>query len=62
VPAGFTSQLAAFFVFRVFDVLKPPPIRQADRRVKGGFGVMLDDAIAALYTVLTFAIWRAVVR
>jgi phosphatidylglycerophosphatase A len=62
VPSGFTSQLAAFFVFRVFDVLKPPPIRQVDRRVKGGFGVMLDDVIAAFYTVLTFAIWMAVVR
>lgn len=60
VPSGFAAQLAAFFVFRVFDVLKPPPIRQVDRSVKGGFGVMLDDAIAAFYTVLVFAIGRAV--
>ncbi|MFM1990519.1 MAG: Phosphatidylglycerophosphatase [Pseudomonadota bacterium] len=57
VPDGFSAQLAAFFVFRVFDVVKPPPIRQVDRRVKGGFGVMLDDAIAAFYTVLVYALW-----
>lgn len=57
VPDGFAAQLAAFFVFRVFDVVKPPPIRQVDRRVKGGVGVMLDDAIAAFYTVLVYALW-----
>lgn len=60
VPAGFVSQLAAFFVFRAFDVLKPPPIRQVDRSVKGGFGVMLDDVLAAFYTVLAVALWVAV--
>jgi phosphatidylglycerophosphatase A len=57
VPGAFASQLAAFFLFRVFDVVKPPPIRQVDRRVKGGFGVMLDDAIAAFYTLLAYALW-----
>jgi phosphatidylglycerophosphatase A len=60
VPGGFASQLAAFFVFRAFDVLKPPPIRQADRRFEGGFGVMFDDTIAAFYTVLAFALAVAV--
>lgn len=60
VPAGFVSQLTAFFVFRMFDVVKPPPIRRLDRTVKGGFGVMLDDAVAAFYTVLVFALWVAV--
>ncbi|MFZ4759617.1 MAG: phosphatidylglycerophosphatase A, partial [Burkholderiaceae bacterium] len=62
VPAGFASQLAAFFLFRIFDVVKPPPIRQVDRRVKGGFGVMLDDALAAFFTVLVFAIVIALGR
>jgi len=60
VPAGFASQLAAFFAFRAFDVLKPPPIRQIDRSMKGGFGVMFDDVVAAFYTVLAFALWVAV--
>lgn len=62
VPAGFVSQLAAFFLFRVFDVVKPPPIRQVDRGVKGGLGVMLDDAIAAFYTLLVVALWTAGTR
>ncbi|HYF59226.1 MAG TPA: phosphatidylglycerophosphatase A [Burkholderiaceae bacterium] len=60
VPAGWVSQLVAFLLFRAFDVLKPPPIRQVDRRLKGGFGVMADDAIAAFYTVLVIALWVAV--
>lgn len=60
VPGGFASQLAAFFVFRFFDVVKPPPIRQVDRRLGGGFGVMFDDLIAAFYTVLVFALVVAV--
>jgi phosphatidylglycerophosphatase A len=57
VPATFASQLAAFFVFRFFDVIKPPPIRLIDRSVKGGFGVMADDLLAALYTLLVVALW-----
>lgn len=37
-----------FVLFRVFDILKPWPISRADKRVKGGFGVMLDDILAAI--------------
>jgi phosphatidylglycerophosphatase A len=39
----------AFLLFRVFDVLKPFPINWFDEHVKGGFGVMLDDVMAAIY-------------
>jgi phosphatidylglycerophosphatase A len=49
-------QAAAFFLFRVFDVVKPPPIRQLERRMKGGFGVMFDDLLAAGYTLLVLAL------
>lgn len=49
-------QAAAFLLFRLFDILKPPPIRYYDRTVKGGFGVMFDDLIAAFYTLLALAI------
>lgn len=38
---------AAFVLFRFFDILKPWPIRWLDRQVHGGFGIMLDDAVAA---------------
>ena len=39
-------------------MLKPPPIRFFDQRIKGGFGVMLDDIIAAFFTLLVFALWK----
>ena len=62
VPAGFVSQLVAFFLFRAFDVVKPPPIRHIDRTMKGGLGVMFDDVLAAFYTVLVVALWVAIVQ
>jgi phosphatidylglycerophosphatase A len=48
--------LAGFFLFRLFDVWKPWPCSWADRRVKGGFGVMLDDALAGVYAGVVLAI------
>src|SRR5262245_27461654 len=49
VPAEPAWQAAAFVLFRIFDILKPPPIRQFEMRFKGGFGVMFDDILAAGY-------------
>ncbi|WP_239483026.1 phosphatidylglycerophosphatase A [Paraburkholderia sp. C35] len=57
-PASFTGQLWAFIVFRFFDMVKPPPIRYFDRRLKGGFGIMFDDLVAAFFTLLVIALWR----
>ena len=37
---------------------KPPPIRIFDRHIHGGFGAMLDDIIAAFFTLLVFALWK----
>jgi phosphatidylglycerophosphatase A len=39
----------AFVAFRFFDIVKPWPVSWADKRVKGGFGIMLDDILAGLY-------------
>jgi len=39
-------------------MVKPPPIRYFDRHVKGGFGIMLDDLVAAFFTLLVIALWR----
>ena len=47
---------AAFVLFRVFDIWKPFPIGWLDRNVAGGFGIMLDDAMAALYALLLIAL------
>lgn len=57
-PVTVTGQLWAFIVFRFFDMVKPPPIRYFDRRLKGGFGIMFDDLVAAFFTLLVIALWR----
>ena len=48
----------AFALFRFFDIVKPPPIRQLDAAMKTGIGVMLDDLLAAVYTLVVFALWK----
>lgn len=67
----FSSTLASLalgtVLFRVFDIAKPWPVSLADRRVKGGFGVMFDDVVAAGYAlplllVLERWVWPAVAR
>lgn len=51
-PQGWQWPLAGFVLFRLFDILKPWPIRWLDRRVPGGFGIMLDDLAAGAYALL----------
>ncbi len=60
-PAGWMWQVAAFALFRFFDILKPQPIRYYDKNLHGGFGVMFDDMLAAFYTLLCLAGWKALV-
>jgi phosphatidylglycerophosphatase A len=70
MPAGFWQQLAAFALFRFFDAAKPGPVAWADRLFKAapgaipgwrqGLGILLDDAVAALCTLLVLALWRVV--
>jgi phosphatidylglycerophosphatase A len=55
VPLQWPWLLAAFLLFRFFDILKPWPIRQLDKKVSGGFGIMIDDVVAALFTVIILA-------
>lgn len=50
----------AFVLFRFFDIVKPPPIRAVDARLKNGLGVMADDLLAAGYTLLVLAVLRRV--
>ncbi|MEK8030409.1 phosphatidylglycerophosphatase A [Ideonella sp. DXS29W] len=67
-PASFTAQLVAFGVFRFFDAVKPGPVAWADQCFKPaagqppgwrqGLGILLDDAVAALCTLLVLAFWR----
>jgi phosphatidylglycerophosphatase A len=70
-PTGFWNQLAAFVIFRFFDAVKPGPVGWADQLYHGlnpeadpgawqkaGWGIMLDDLVAAFCTLLVIALWR----
>ena len=60
MPAPGWAQLAAFALFRYFDITKPQPARYFDEHVKNGFGVMADDLVAAGYTLLALALLKVV--
>lgn len=55
-PDSLAAQAVAFVLFRGFDIIKPQPIRYFDARLKGGFGVMWDDLLAAAYSLLGMAV------
>lgn len=57
-PEGWRWQLAAFLLFRFFDIVKPQPARFIDQSMKNGFGVMLDDVVAAGYALFALALMR----
>lgn len=59
LPLSLFSSIAGFALFRLFDIWKPWPVSWADRHVKGGLGIMLDDLLAAAYAalVLIAIIW-----
>ena len=54
-------QAIAFALFRLFDIWKPYPIRDLERNVKGGWGVMIDDIVAGFYAYVVFALFIIVV-
>lgn len=58
-PDSLTWLIAAFILFRLFDVMKPWPIRYFERTFTGGFGVMFDDMLAAFYTLICLALMRS---
>ena len=67
-PAGLWAQFIAFALFRFFDAAKPGPVAWADELFKGrrgqpigwaqGFGIIFDDLVAALCTLLVMALWK----
>ncbi len=59
VPVDWVWMLAGFVVFRVLDIAKPWPISYLDRKVKGGFGIMIDDILAGVMACATLhvALW-----
>lgn len=59
VPVTWYYLLAGFILFRFFDIAKPGPIGWIDKNVHGGLGVMLDDILAAIFSlmILQFFVW-----
>ena len=53
-PFSIAALIIAFILFRFFDIIKPPPIGWADKKVAGGLGIMLDDIIAG---IMAAAVW-----
>lgn len=58
VPPSIALWALGFGLFRLFDILKPWPIRDLDHRLGGGLGIMLDDLAAALYAAFLLGIGR----
>ena len=56
LPASWLYLLLAFILFRIFDITKPWPISFADRHIKGGAGIVGDDLLAGIYTLLCIQI------
>lgn len=64
MPTDLWGQFVAFVLFRFFDAVKPGPVAWADRRfhgfgARGGFGILLDDLVAAFCTLFVMALWVA---
>lgn len=59
VPVTWYWIMLGFLLFRVFDIWKPWPISLADQHIRGGLGIMLDDLMAAIYSLLSLhtVIW-----
>jgi len=56
LPPGWGTYGAAFVLFRLFDILKPPPAGWVDRHLPGGWGILLDDVVAGVFTRLLLAL------
>lgn len=55
-PSGLVWVLVGFIVFRIFDIWKPWPIYIVDDKVEGGLGIMLDDVLAGVYSLVVMQI------
>ena len=61
LPKSWLIAIVAFLLFRFFDIIKPFPARRFDR-LKGGFGIMMDDVVAGVYTNIVLQIAVRVLR
>ena len=59
LPVSWISLILGFMLFRLFDILKPWPISWLDKKVSGGFGIMIDDVIAGFAAAAVIALLGA---
>jgi len=57
LPFSWETAWLGFFIFRVMDIFKPYPIRKIDQNWPGGWGIVLDDVLAGIYTHLLLRLW-----
>ncbi|MDH5728961.1 MAG: phosphatidylglycerophosphatase A [Gammaproteobacteria bacterium] len=55
-PSGWQWVIIGFALFRFFDIIKPWPINWLDKRVHGGFGIMIDDVLAGIYALIVLQV------
>ncbi|TXH68603.1 MAG: phosphatidylglycerophosphatase A [Thiothrix sp.] len=55
-PSGLLWVIAGFIIFRIFDIWKPWPIYVADHKIHGGLGIMLDDVLAGIYSLMVMQV------
>lgn len=61
-PVAMLGLIIAFILFRFFDIIKPPPIGWADKKVAGGLGIMLDDIIAGIMAAVIWIVIMLIMR
>jgi phosphatidylglycerophosphatase A len=61
-PPGWQWILFGFILFRFFDILKPPPIRQIDKNLRDGMGIMFDDVLAGLFAWVILQVISHMIR
>lgn len=62
LPFSWVNLVIGFFAFRFFDIVKPPPIRLIDRKVKSAWGVVLDDVVAGIFACAVVWIFRVYIH
>ncbi len=58
---NYITLILIFFIFRFFDIIKIYPANYIDKNIKNGYGVILDDLIAGIYTIVTMIILNAII-
>tara|TARA_Y100000766_G_C18622042_1_gene466546 strand:- start:200 stop:673 length:474 start_codon:yes stop_codon:yes gene_type:complete len=60
VPLDIKLYILALVIFRFFDIFKPWPIKLLEKKYDGGFGIMVDDILAAIYSVITLLMIKSI--